>query len=617
MSMHEIEYFVEIGVRAVAGSGLPVQEKRNLIYTLFRLEEYGDCSFTNARTIREMAECRYTFLFDKEEMWDYETNRGFYDTGGLEKDSYGIGDLYIYHDYDDRFPEGDNKICVDSGSPAWEEIVKAGKITGPDAQPVEQVNSLEALRIVKLLLTWADWMDEYAYEGYMMVFYMSDAEQLMQENPDDSLLMELLGRSREEFDDEAADDDFSDAGERFEPVPEEFLPARVYRFADTLIPFCADQETWPDHSWVLRGYRSALPYPLRFWDREIPCGLRLIPEAAPVRINPFAFDEQPVSWMIRMDDLLEEITAAFTVMQGIIYRGFHDEDPQSLRNYLDIHGFKDILSRMSKNSDTVTDAAAVEFAGAFRDAAVIWENAVPQNEQTAPDTPFIQFLLYWKSLMPTYGPLEEGSGFAEDTVSAYNGSHRRLAKVLEILWERYKPLTEQAEPLAREGAAEAKRWSDEFAEAADKESAENNGRRLELMVSLWKSPSVPLDERIDMMMRLLGFLTSARKELDSAVTEAKNFYGKVPNLEPSLAKAGEALETLRTIPRENFLAKAGEFRPRGVPEPVRAEITVRRKGETRSAAAVVYFSDPAWEKPLAITGAGGRIHSAEFEEPVK
>ena len=73
--MHEIEDYIEEAIRAVSRSDMPVSEKRNMIYSLLRLEEYGDCGFTNLRTLKEMMDCQYTFVFDKTEMYDYEANR--------------------------------------------------------------------------------------------------------------------------------------------------------------------------------------------------------------------------------------------------------------------------------------------------------------------------------------------------------------------------------------------------------------------------------------------------------------------------------------------------------------------------------------------------------------
>ncbi len=44
--MHEIEDYIEEAIRVVSRSDMPVSEKRSMIYSLLRLEEYGDCGFT-------------------------------------------------------------------------------------------------------------------------------------------------------------------------------------------------------------------------------------------------------------------------------------------------------------------------------------------------------------------------------------------------------------------------------------------------------------------------------------------------------------------------------------------------------------------------------------------
>lgn len=150
MSMHEIEDFVEGWINSVASSPLPVQEKWNLIYTLFELESYGDCGFTNARTVPAMVENQYTFLFDKEQMYDYGISCAFYDEEQFVQDSYGQGDLYPYRG--NHFSEEIGKLCVDSGSPAWEGMVRTGKITGEGATPVRRLGTIETLRTVKALI---------------------------------------------------------------------------------------------------------------------------------------------------------------------------------------------------------------------------------------------------------------------------------------------------------------------------------------------------------------------------------------------------------------------------------------------------------------------------------
>lgn len=137
MSMHEIEDYIEEAIRAVSRSDMPVSEKRNMIYSLLRLEEYGDCGFTNLRTLKEMMDCQYTFVFDKTEMYDYEANRGYYDDlskkGGC---SQGAPYTLVARDaVTNEWVKHGDKVCIDSGSDAWRGMVAAGAITGRGRGP--------------------------------------------------------------------------------------------------------------------------------------------------------------------------------------------------------------------------------------------------------------------------------------------------------------------------------------------------------------------------------------------------------------------------------------------------------------------------------------------------
>ena len=117
MSMHEIEDYIEEAIRVVSRSDMPVSEKRSMIYSLLRLEEYGDCGFTNLRTLKEMMDCQYTFVFDKTEMYDYEANRGYYDDlskkGGC---SQGAPYTLVARDaVTNEWVKHGDKVCIDSG----------------------------------------------------------------------------------------------------------------------------------------------------------------------------------------------------------------------------------------------------------------------------------------------------------------------------------------------------------------------------------------------------------------------------------------------------------------------------------------------------------------------
>ena len=123
--MHEIEDYIEEAIRVVSRSDMPVSEKRSMIYSLLRLEEYGDCGFTNLRTLKEMMDCQYTFVFDKTEMYDYKANRGYYDDlskkGGC---SQGAPYTLVARDaVTNEWVKHGDKVCIDSGSDAWRGMV--------------------------------------------------------------------------------------------------------------------------------------------------------------------------------------------------------------------------------------------------------------------------------------------------------------------------------------------------------------------------------------------------------------------------------------------------------------------------------------------------------------
>ncbi len=193
MSMHQMEAYIEEAVRAVALSDLPVQHKRDLIYSLFDMETYGDCGFTNLRTINEMLACKYTFVFAPEEMHDYGERRDFYDRGdtGIVKEN----DVYIVENDE---PDSPKRIYVDSGTPAWDAMVKSGAITGEGALPVRLIDSLTVLKEVNPLL--GDILDdEYIREGMMATAFLTGAVDDM----NDEEVQEIMGMSREELEDMA------------------------------------------------------------------------------------------------------------------------------------------------------------------------------------------------------------------------------------------------------------------------------------------------------------------------------------------------------------------------------------------------------------------------------
>ena len=200
MSMHAIEDYIEEAIRIVSRSDMPVSEKRNMIYSLLRLEEYGDCGFTNLRTLKEMMDCQYTFVFDKAEMYDYGTNRDYYD--GLSKKggcSQGAPYALVARDaVTNEWVKHDDKVCIDSGSYAWRCMVADGAIAGEGAAPVERLADLDVLRKVKKL--WEP-MDDYYMQAHGGLFLLSGA---VDDLPEEEF-PEHFGMTKQDFEDEYGD----------------------------------------------------------------------------------------------------------------------------------------------------------------------------------------------------------------------------------------------------------------------------------------------------------------------------------------------------------------------------------------------------------------------------
>ena len=182
MSMHEIEDYIEEAIRVVSRSDMPVSEKRSMIYSLLRLEEYGDCGFTNLRTLKEMMDCQYTFVFDKTEMYDYGAPYTL-----VARDA--VTNEWVKH--------GD-KVCIDSGSDAWRGMVAAGAIAGEGAAPVERLENLDVLRKVKKL--WGP-MDDYFMQAHGGLFLLSGA---IDDLPEEEF-PEHFGMTKQDFEDEYGD----------------------------------------------------------------------------------------------------------------------------------------------------------------------------------------------------------------------------------------------------------------------------------------------------------------------------------------------------------------------------------------------------------------------------
>lgn len=276
MSMYQIEDFIESAVKVVANSTLALQQKRNLIYTLFEMEGCGDCGFTNLRTIKEMIACSYSFAFEAEQMYNYHSHRELYD--GANRMPYREGDAY----YDDDA----GKYCIDSGSEAWSEMVKIGAITGDGAIPVELLDYKDVLRTLKTLMPA---MDRYTRNGFEMLALITFATDEMS----DQECMEIMGKTLEQLE-EGDEQDELDAPTAQAPT--------VYHIAESPVSFHIMAEIDPGNNAVISGYIADCPVTL--YETVIPLTFKIL------LAEPMLFDCGP--WKEHMpqatdEDLLEAI----------------------------------------------------------------------------------------------------------------------------------------------------------------------------------------------------------------------------------------------------------------------------------------------------------------------
>lgn len=246
MSMYQIEDFVENAIRSVATSDLTKQQKRNLIHALFDMESYGDSGFTNLRTINEMIQCGYSFTFDAKEMYNYKENPDLYDKN---KNCYEHGDVYYDHESE--------KFCVDSGSKAWEEMVKIGAITGDGAIPLEIISHIDAFKLLKPLLGK---MDKYDKDGFYTLILLTGVFDDMTE--DDCLF--IFGKTKEKAEamlyDEEDDDDTEDAPQR-EPL--------TFSILGQACKFSIQTQTADNGDILLKGFDSEEVY-IKAFETKVP-----------------------------------------------------------------------------------------------------------------------------------------------------------------------------------------------------------------------------------------------------------------------------------------------------------------------------------------------------------
>ncbi len=195
--MHQVEFFVEVSIVEIAESELPVAQKRDLVHSLLEMQSFCDCGFTNLRVLDCLVECEYTAMVAPKDMPDYEENKEFYETlANVEE--FEQGDVYLCEAGDDVPQELVGKVCVDSGSFAWEMLVEAGMLEGPIAEPITPLGPLDTLLTVIPLLQveLEPDLEESLGEGRVLLAIFTGAL----DEANDEQFKQITGMTRLEFD---------------------------------------------------------------------------------------------------------------------------------------------------------------------------------------------------------------------------------------------------------------------------------------------------------------------------------------------------------------------------------------------------------------------------------
>ncbi|WP_027187238.1 hypothetical protein [Desulfovibrio cuneatus] len=197
MSMHQVEFFVEVSIVQIAESNLPVAQKRNLVFSLLEMQSFCDCGFTNLRVLDCLVECEYTAMVTPTDMPDYEENKEFYATLA-DVEEFEQGDVYLCEPGDDVPEELVGKVCVDSGSFAWEMLGEAGMLHGAMAEPIEPLGALETLLTVipMLPVELEPELEESLGEGRVLLAIFTGAL----DEANDEQFKQITGMTRQEFD---------------------------------------------------------------------------------------------------------------------------------------------------------------------------------------------------------------------------------------------------------------------------------------------------------------------------------------------------------------------------------------------------------------------------------
>lgn len=195
--MHQVEFFVEVSIVQITESDLPVAQKRDLIHSLLDMQGYCDCGFTNLRVLDCLVECEYTAMVAPTDMPDYAENKEFYESLA-DVEEFEQGDVYLCEPGDDVPEELVGKVCVDSGSFAWEMLLEAGMLEGAIAEPIGPMGALDTLLAVIPLIQveLEPELEESLSEGCVLLAIFTGAL----DEADDAQFKLITGMTRQEFD---------------------------------------------------------------------------------------------------------------------------------------------------------------------------------------------------------------------------------------------------------------------------------------------------------------------------------------------------------------------------------------------------------------------------------
>lgn len=184
MSMHEIESLVEYSVLAVAAAEPTPKEARNIVHSLYLLQDQFDCGYTLLRTQQELEKLNYLFMLPPENLPEPERGEAMALRG--EGGFFGKPSTYYY--------QKAGRACVTAGSPLWEKLCQNGTITGEGARPVHELPLLELAHLTVPLLRFLDQEIRVQAQGLWYTLFPVFSLIMLDEEDDETLKQVLALR---------------------------------------------------------------------------------------------------------------------------------------------------------------------------------------------------------------------------------------------------------------------------------------------------------------------------------------------------------------------------------------------------------------------------------------